>query len=129
MQWLTKPATKASNSLLSIDRYMSRPIIRDIAGIYDQAEFVPSIVPKMEWSTLFFHLTGQHIIWSYGYRKALEEAYNKDRDALRKALIALLRRSISYFNDEISKYPDLQDEYRKKISNNEMLIAKLERLW
>jgi hypothetical protein len=109
---------------------MTQSIIKGIVGIYDKVEFTPSIiVPKQEWSTLFYHLTGQHIIWSYGFRKALEGAYDIDRDALRKTLITLLKISISYFNDQISKYPDLQDEYKKKISNDKTLIAKLERLW
>jgi len=108
---------------------MTEPIIKDIIETYSDAEFTPSIIPKLELSNLFYDITGHHIIWSYGFRKAFEGAYSEDGDALRKALIALLKRSISYFSDQISKYPDLQGEYEKKISNNKMLIAKLERLW
>lgn len=108
---------------------MTKLIIKEIMAIYDQAEFTPSILPKSELSNLFYHLTGHHIIWSYGLRKALKGAYNENRDALRKALIALLKRSISYFSDQISKYPDLQGEYEKKKSKNKALIAKIQRLW
>jgi|GEM_PF-3295116 len=108
---------------------MTDPIIKDIIEIYRQADFIPSILPKSELSTLFYDLTGRHIIWSYGFSKALEGAYNKNRDALRKALIALLKRSISYFSDQISKYPDLQGEYEKKKAKNTTLIAKIQQLW
>lgn len=108
---------------------MTEPIIEAIKEIYSQAEFTPSMLPKQEWSNLFCDITGHHIIWSYGFSKALKGAYNENRDALRKALIALLKYSISYFSSQISKYPLLQDEYEKKVSKNKKLIATAEQLW
>ena len=108
---------------------MTEPIIEAIREIYYQAEFVPSILPKQELSNLFYDITGHHIIWSYGFNKAFKGAYNEDRDALRKALIALLKRSISYFSGQISKYPSLQKKYEEKISKNKTLIANAEQLW
>ena len=108
---------------------MTDSTINDIIEIYRQANFTPSILPKSELSTLFYDLTGHHIIWSYGFSKALEGAYNENRDALRKALIALLKRSISYFSEQISKYPDLHGDYEKKKSKNKALIAKIQQLW
>lgn len=99
--------------------------IEAIIEIYYQAEFTPSIFPKQELSNLFYDINGHYIIWSYGFTRAFKEAYNENRDALRKALIALLKRSISYFNGQISKHPSLRDEYEQNISKNKTLMANI----
>jgi len=106
------------------------PIIETIIEIYSTADYSPLIPPRIELDNLFYDLTGRHTIGlSYGLSKVLKRAYEEDRDALRKALIALLKNSNSYFRNQISKYPSLQADYEKKISKNEALIEKIEKLW
>lgn len=105
-------------------------IIKTIIEIYSTAEYSPLISPREELHKLFYDLTHRYTIGlSYGLFIVLKRAYEEDRDALRKALIALLKNSNSYFRNQISKYPWLQADYENKISKNETLIEKLEKLW
>lgn len=98
--------------------------------IYKKADYSPLIYPRIELDNLFRDLTGRPTIGlSYGLSKVLKRAYQEDRDALRKSLIAILEHSNSYFSDQISKYPSLQFDYEKKISKNNALIEELKRLW
>jgi len=101
-----------------------------IIEVYSSAKFSNEIlVPEEELSNLFHIITDRYIIWSYGFKKAFEEAYNINRNALRKVLIALLERSNRDFQEGVSKYPSLQEEYNKNIIVNKELIERLERLW
>jgi len=105
------------------------PIIKTIIEAFSQAKYPPSYIPKQELSDRFYDITSKHIIWSSGFRKGFERAYEENRDALRKALIAILKHSNSYFQDQISKYPSLQDDYDKNTLKNKALITKIEQLW
>jgi len=88
------------------------------------------VYPRIELDNLFRDLTGRFTIGlKYSLSKVLPRAYQEDRESLRKALIAIIKNSNSYFRDQISKYPSLKFDYEKKISKNNALIEELERLW
>jgi len=98
--------------------------------IYKKANYSPLVYPRIELYNLFRDITGRFTIGlSYGLPKVLKRAYQEDRDSLRKALIAIIKHSNSYFRDQISKYPSLKVDYEKKISTNNKLMEELERLW
>jgi len=102
----------------------------NIIEIYKKADFSPLIYPRIELDNLFRDLTGRFTIGlKYGLTRVLKRAYQEDRDSLRKALIAIIKNSTSYFRDQILKYPSLEFDYEKKISENNVLIEELERLW
>ena len=109
---------------------MAQEALETIIEVYEHAKFSDEIlIPKKELSNLFHIITGRYIIWSYGYREAFKKAYDINKDALRKALIALLERSNRDFQKYASKYPSLKEEYNKKITVNKELIERLRTLW
>jgi len=101
-----------------------------IIEIYKKVNYSPLVYPRIELDNLFRDLTGRFTIGlKYGLTRVLKRAYQEDRDSLRKALIAIIINSTSYFRDQILKYPSLKFDYEKKISKNDALIEELERLW
>ena len=112
------------------DEYMTESIDEILIKVFEEAEYSPLIFPRIELDRLFRDLTGLYTIGlSYGLGYVFKRAYSEDRNALRKALIAMLENSNSYFRGQISEYPSLQEDYKKKISKNNILIEKLEQLW
>ena len=110
--------------------YMTESIDEILIKIFEEAEYSPLIYPRIELDHLFRDLTGLYTIGlSYGLVYVFKRACSEDRNALRKALRAMLENSNSYFRDQISKYPSLQEDYEKKISKNNTLIEKIEQLW
>ena len=102
--------------------------VEEIIKVYEEGEYPPDIAPKQELSDLMYEICGEFIVWSYGYTKGFEEAYKRNREALVRALIALLERSIHYFEERARLYPSLADVYRSKISKNKSLIERLRSL-
>ena len=104
-------------------------LLDEIIRIYEEGEYPPNIVPKEELFRLFYEITGSFIVWSYGYSKGFEEAWRRDREALRKALIALLERGARYFEERSRLYPSSTDVYREKAQKNRRLIERLKALF
>ena len=102
--------------------------VEEIIKVYEEGEYPPNMNPKQELSNLMYEICGEFIIWSYGYTKGFEEAYRRNKEAFNRALIALLQRSIHYFEERVRLYPSLTDVYQSKISKNKSLIERLRSL-
>ena len=102
--------------------------VEEIIKVYEEGEYPPDMSPRQELSNLMYEVCGESIIWSYGYIKGFEEAYRRNGEALKRALIALLERSIHYFEERARLHPSLADVYQSKISKNRSLMERLRSL-
>jgi len=85
---------------------------------------------RIEIDRIYFDLTKKDTLGlSYKFNELIKRAYKENRDSLRKAMIAIIQHSNSYFNEQILKYPSLKENYEGKISSNNVLIEKLQQLW
>jgi DNA-binding GntR family transcriptional regulator len=85
---------------------------------------------RIEIDRIYFDLTKKDTLGlSYKFNELIKRAYKEDRDALRKAMIAIIQHSSSYFKEQITNYPSLKEEYEGKISHNNELIENLRKLW
>ena len=58
----------------------------------------------------------------------IRRAYKEDRESLRKAMIAIIQHSNSYFKEKIITYSSLKEDYESKIAINNGLVERLQKL-
>jgi len=98
--------------------------------VFERIEHSNDYSLRIEIDKIYFDLTKKCTLGlSYNLQELIKRAYKEDRDSLRKAMIAIIQHSNSYFKEQIIKYSSLKEDYESKNAINNGLVEKLQKLW
>ena len=101
-----------------------------IMDVFERIEHSVDYSLRIEIDKIYFDLTKKCTLGlSYKFWELIKRAYKEDEDSLRKAMIAIIQHSNSYFKEQIIKYPSLKEDYESKIAINNGLVERLQKLW
>ncbi len=105
-----------------------RKLIYELENIIKSATLDARRPFRFDFDPLFHTLSGQYIPSSFSMFKAFERAYDDDKKAFKKALIAVIEKGNKYLQAEIEASPSLKEDFLQKIQKNKESIEKIKGL-